>query len=86
MALIEPLNLQYIFVNTLAGNMTIFIILMTILIAGLAARFKMNNFAFGLTIALFATLMGAWASWFMFLVVLMGGFLIYYTIGKLLIR
>ena len=84
MTLTQPLELQTLLVNTLAGSMTLFIIIMVIVIASLAAKFRMNSAVFGLVIALFAVLVGFWANWFMFLIVLIGGFALYFVIGKLL--
>lgn len=41
MAFIEPLDLQTLLVNTLSGNYVIFTFLILIVIAALAARFRM---------------------------------------------
>ena len=51
MALIEPLNLQQIFITNFAGSTEIFIFVFIMLIAGLAARFRMPN---GIAIPMFA--------------------------------
>lgn len=39
----QPLNLEYWFVNVLSGSIDIFIFLSVIFIAGMAARFGMQN-------------------------------------------
>ncbi len=83
MALVEPLNLEYWLVNTLAGSPVIFIGIMTILISSLAAKFRMNTFNFGMILALFAVLMAPLANWFLFIVILISGFMIYFTLGRL---
>ena len=83
MALIEPLNLQYWFVNVLSGSAFIFIGLMVILIAGLSAKFRMNTMLFGIILSLFAVMVSMIANWLMFLIIVVVGFVIFYTIGKL---
>ena len=82
--MIEPLNLQPLLVNALAGTMMMFIILATILIAGLAAKFRMSNINFGMIMGLFAVMIGYWASWFLFLAVFIGGLLIFFSLGRVL--
>ena len=44
MAFINPLDLEYILINTFAGSYYIFLFFMMIVIGALAARFKMPNF------------------------------------------
>lgn len=44
MAFINPLDLEYIFVNTLSGNFYIFLFILMIVIGGLAAKFRMPNY------------------------------------------
>ena len=83
MTLVQPLNLEYWFVNTLAGSPIVFIGLMTILISALAAKFRMNTFNFAMILAIFAVLMATLADWFLFFVILISGFMIYFTLGRL---
>ena len=84
MVLTAPLDLQYWLVNTLSGSMIIFIILATVAIAALSARFRLNSMAFGLIIALFAVMMANFAQWFLFLIIVIGGFAAYFSLGRLL--
>ena len=84
MALTQPFDLQNLLINSLAGNEIIFVILATIVISGMAAKFKMNNYAFAMIISLFAIMVATIAPWYLFLVVLLGGFMIYYSIGRLI--
>lgn len=51
MALIEPLDFEEIFVTNFAGSAEIFIFLFVLMIAGLAARFRMPN---GIAVPMFA--------------------------------
>ena len=57
--MIQPLDLQTLLVNTLSGNWYIFAALMLIVIAGLAAKFKMSNMTFGLIVLIFAAIMSS---------------------------
>jgi len=51
MAIIEPLAIEQIFVSNFAGTAEIFIFIMVVFIAALAARFRMPN---GVAIPMFA--------------------------------
>jgi hypothetical protein len=83
MALIAPLDLESLFVNTLSGSWFIFVALALIVIAGLSAKFRMNGYAFGMMVGLFAIVMFTFAPWFLVFLTVIGGVLIYYTVAKL---
>lgn len=83
MTLVAPFNLENLLVFTFAGSWIMFVLIMIVLIAIMSAKFKMNNLTFGMILSLFAVMVGAKAGWFLFLVVLLGGLLIYYSIGRL---
>ena len=83
MVLIQPLDLEYWFVNVLSGTPLILIGIMTILIAGMAAKFRMNTLTFGMIIGLFAILVASIANWMLFLAVLVVGLLVFFSIGRL---
>lgn len=60
----NPLDLENLLVNTLAGDWTIFLFLALIVITILAARFRMNNITMFMMIGLFAVIMAVWIPWF----------------------
>ena len=59
---IEPLNLQEIFVNYFAGTMTIFFFIITAVFAILAAKFRMPNMIFLILMGLFVVVMANYFS------------------------
>jgi len=83
MTLIETFDLQNLLVNTLSGSWLIFIGLALVVFAGLAAKFKMNGYTFGIITILFSIMMIQWAGWVFALIGLIGGLVIYYILGKL---
>ena len=83
MTLIEPFDLETLFVTVFTGNWYIFMGLAVLVISALAARLRMNNYTFGIVLGLFAIFMFAWAPWFTVLVTVIGGLVIYYTVAKL---
>lgn len=82
----EPLDLQYWFVNVFSGNWTIFIFVFSILIAGLAAKFRMNNASFGFTMFLFAILLSPQFNWIIVLAVIFASFFTFYSMSKFVNR
>ena len=81
---IDPLNLQSILVNTLAGSWFIFAAMAFIIITFLAAKFRMNNITFLMMFALFGIMMGFWINWLYAIVVMIGGMIISYVVAKLI--
>jgi len=57
MTFIEPLDIEYLFVNTFSGNLTIFTLIMVMVITYMCAKFKMENISFMIMLALFAGIM-----------------------------
>lgn len=86
MALILPLDLQHVLVNTLSGSFQIFIILAFFSISALSARFKMPNSIAMLMFALFGIFMASYVPDLYFLIVLIAGISIFYGIGALVKR
>ena len=82
--MIEPFDLQTIFINVFSGNTYIFVFISLIVLAMLAAKFRMSNLTFGVIICLYASLIAVVASWFLFIVVLIAGFAIFYALGRLI--
>ena len=84
MAIGKPLDLQDIFVNTLAGDMTIFFFMAVILFAYLAARFRMPNQVFLIMIAVFVIFFSSYYPGLFALVVLLIGLFVYYGITRII--
>ena len=84
MAWINPLDLQTILVNTLAGSTDIFVALAIISFAGLAAYFRMQNEMALILIGLFTIFMSEWiGNGYMIAVILIASLLTYFAIAKL---
>jgi hypothetical protein len=79
---IEPLNLECLLVNTLAGSSDVFIFISLMFIAGMGAYFRMINTTMFIMFALFAVLMGTLLSGILLLIVLIGGVAAAYTISQ----
>lgn len=83
---IEPLNLQCLLVNTLAGNAEIFLAIAFIVLASIAAFFRMTSMTFFAMFGLFLIFMypflnvGLWV----FLFVLIGGILVMIPLARTL--
>ena len=81
---IAPLNLQYIFTNTLAGTPSIFLALFLIGISILAGYFKMNGLTYGIMLVISSIFLYSWlgSGWFLIFIVL-GGLLAFVIFRKL---
>lgn len=88
MAIHEPLDLQYWFINVFSGSLEIFFMVAFVAIAGLAAYFRMSTIAFLMLYSLFIILSLQVASTvnFLFLLVLVGGLIVYYVLSKFFAR
>lgn len=86
MVFVLPFDLEYWLINVLAGNAAIFIALGLIVIAGLAAYFKMPNSVFLMSIFLFTLLMGQYAVEFYFVSLIMGIFFVFWTLARYFTR
>ncbi len=83
MVFVEPLNLEYIFVNSLAGSMEIFFFVAIALFAYLAARFRMPNQVFLMMVAVFILFMAKFYSLFYLLLIVLVGLFFYYVLSKI---
>ena len=84
MSWIEPLSLEVWFVNVFSGTSEIFGAIAIIIIAGLAAYFKMNGVALAFMLGLFVFMFSPWiGDTFLILFSIIGGILIYYWISKI---
>lgn len=83
MTIHQPLDLEYWFVNVFAGSFDIFLFLLVILIAGLAAKFRMSNLSFGIILLCMAILLSISYPWLLVLAISLTGLGVYYTFTKL---
>jgi len=81
---VNPLDLQTIFVNVFAGSIDIFAFIAIIVIAIMAARFKMNNFMFFMMVGLFSVMMGMWISWLYAFMIVVLGLGIFFIIARII--
>lgn len=84
MAIVNPLDLHEIFVNLISGNLTIFLFMAIIVMTIVAAKFRMTNTIFGMLLTLFGVFMATWIPWFYALIVVVGGFAIFFVIGRII--
>ena len=80
---LQPLDLECLLVNTLAGGMDIFIALAVFGIAILAGTFRMLNIAVVIMFGLFAIVMSRFIGGFYLLAILLFGLVISYWISKM---
>lgn len=84
---INPLNLQCLLVNILAGDLTIWLFLMVIAIFALAAYFRMPNVIAMSCIALFIVIMSNYVDrGFYILAVVIASLISFYSISKIATR
>lgn len=84
MPIIQPFDLERIFVVILSGDPTIFAFLSVIFISGLAAYFKMPNTIALAFLALFGVVMAAYLEGLYVLLILVVGLISFYGISKLI--
>jgi hypothetical protein len=83
MVAIQPLDLEYIFVNTVAGSWTIFFFLAMAFFAYLAARFRMPNQIFLIMMAVFVIFMANYYSLLYAFTILLISLFVFYAISKI---
>lgn len=81
--LIQPFDLECLFVNLLSGSVEIFTFLAFIVIAALGAYFKMLNSTVMIMLAIFGILMAQFISGIYFIILLAGGLVIGYVFSKI---
>ncbi len=82
MTFIEPLELRYWLVNTLSGSIEIFTFLALIVIAGLAARFRMNGFLTLLVLILFSVMLSAYVEGLYLLVMVLTSMIVFVGLSR----
>lgn len=81
--LIQPLDLEKIFVVILAGTPEIFTFLAVIFISGLAAYFRMQNKVAMIMFALFGVIMASYIGGLYVLIILIGGIITFSAVSKI---
>jgi len=81
--IIQPLDLETIFVTNLAGSMKIFFFLIAIVFAYLAARFRMPNQVFLILMAVFIIFMANFYSLLYTILIFLSGLFFYWVISKI---
>jgi len=81
--IIQPLDLETIFVNHLAGSMKIFFFLILIVFAYLAAKFRMPNQVFLILMAVFIIFMANFYSLLYTILIFLSGLFFYWVISKI---
>ena len=84
MTWIEPLDLETLLVNSLAGSYDIFVGLALLVIAGLAAYFRIPTELSLILISIFFIMMSPFiGSGYMFLIILIATIIVYFALAKL---
>ena len=81
--IIQPLDLETIFVTNLAGSMKIFFFLIMIVFAYLSARFRMPNQVFLILMAVFIIFMANYYSLLYTGLIFLSGLFFYWVISKI---
>ena len=83
MVYVQPLDFQNLLIGTLSGSSFIFMILALIAISFVAARLRMNNILFGIMVALFVIIMGAWLQEIYAFGIVIIGIAVFYIYSKI---
>jgi len=82
MVFIQPLDLETILVENLAGSWVIFIFLMIVLLSILAAKFRMPNSVFMVLFTLFCGMMSYYYPPLRVVTIIFVGFFVFYIIAS----
>lgn len=83
MVFIEPLDLQYLLINTFAGTTEIFMFVSVLVIAILAGRFRMPNLLVLVMFALFTIFLSAYINGLYAFTVIITGLAVFYSLGRI---
>ena len=83
MSVEEPLEMYDLIVNTVAGNVEIFVFLAIAFISSISAKFNMPKEIFMLMLALFGILFSNYIGGLYLIILLLAGFSIFYSISKI---
>ena len=84
MAFVNPLALETIFVNFLAGSANIFLFLMFLFIAGFSGKFRMPNEIFLIMLVVFAVIMANFFGGFYAFALIISSVIVFYGVGKII--
>ena len=82
MALYSPLDIESIFFNDLAGDMNIFLFLSLFIVAFAIGKFNLPSKIAYPVFALFAVVTATVSQSFYFLVIILAGMAVFYSIGR----
>ena len=82
MTLHLPFELEYWFINVFAGNITVFMVIAFVVIAFMAAYFRMPNIIYGYMLAVFVIVMSAYSGEWLFLGIVMIGLFVGWVISR----
>lgn len=80
---IEPLNLECMFLNVLAGSAEVFTFLAMVFIAAMAARFRMRVSVALAMFVLFAVMFSQFLPGVYLIIVLLSGIIIFFAVGRI---
>lgn len=79
----QPLDLQYLLVNTFSGSIEIFSFISFIALAGLAAYFRMPNVITLLMFVLFSLFMSTYLGGLYVIILLLAGLITFFSLSKI---
>lgn len=82
MALYLPFDLEHWFINVFAGNIAVFMVLAFIVIAFMAAYFRMPNVIYGYMLAVFVIIMASYSGEWLFLGIVMIALFVGWVISR----
>lgn len=83
MSIENPLGMQDLLVNTIAGSLEIFTFLSIIIISAMSAKFNMPKSIFLVIIALFGIIMAQWIGGLYLILILLSGLMIFTALARL---
>lgn len=84
MAWHQPFDLYYWFVNVFAGSMTMFLAISFLIIAMMAAMFRMSVLVIGIVFTLFMILLAAVTGEMYILVIMVAGLIIGWSVSRII--
>jgi hypothetical protein len=83
---VQPLDIETVLVNVLAGSIPIFVFLTFIFASFLAARFRMPSVVFGMILVLLSIVLQQYMGGLFVLAVIIVAFTTYFTLAKVFDR
>jgi len=82
MSINNPLGLEDLIINTIAGSTVVFSFLIVILISVMAAKFQMSKTSFLVILALFTVMFSVYLQGMFILAVVLAGYFVFVGLGK----